>query len=111
MNTNRYFYLSVFLALVAVITLTVRQAMATAAIYLADRSYDQIEQIRSGHVQEMIQADRSYDAIETIRLGNTVSDRSYDLVEQVRMERSLDQTLADHSYDAIEQLRALRIFR
>lgn len=46
MYTNRLFALFVAIALIAVTTLTVRDALPTSAIVQADRKYDQIEQAR-----------------------------------------------------------------
>ncbi len=106
MSTNRLFYVLIVIALLSVGTLTSWEAFATNKV-VADRSYDQVEQVRSG-----IQANRSYDSIEQMRLGladdSVTNDLSYDRIEQLRSERAVNTLIANRSYDAIENLRSQR---
>ena len=71
-----------------------------------DQRYDALEQLRGSRG---VSADRSYDQIEALRTLNiaaaSASAAGYDLVEQVRLARGMG---ADHSYDAIEEIRLQR---
>ena len=105
MFTNRLFNVLIVIALLAVVTLTSWEALATNKV-IADRSYDQVEQARSS-----IQADRSYDSIEQMRLSPSSSLTEYDQVETLRAERTTNVSIADHSYDAIENIRIQRVIK
>ena len=87
MSTNRLFTLFVAIVLMAVIALTIHEALATSAIVQADRKYDQIEQARlnkslsSAHTAGKY--DDRYDRMNTL----PSADRSYDALESLRGER------------------------
>lgn len=92
MFTNRFFNLFVAVALLAVIALTTREAIATSAVMRADRTYDQVEQVRDQRLTSLSAVDHSYDAIENVRgqrFDNTyTADRSYDAIENLRAQRT-----------------------
>lgn len=111
MFTNRLFNVVVVLALATMVLFTVQEASTTATLVKADRGYDQVEQMRSVHLDTNLQVDRSYDVVEARRLEAlfTTTDHSYEQIEVLRTQRRAAD--ADRSYDPVEDLRVMRAWQ
>lgn len=104
MFTDHTSKISVLLLVIAVALVTASFVTRSAAVPVADRSYDSIEAMRA-----LPDSPSGYEQIETLRAQRGVSlfaaDSRYDQIEQVRLERTRS---ADHSYDVLEALRLER---
>ena len=111
MRRNPLLYVLIAIALAVISVLVFPNVRSSTALTQADRVYDPIEQIRAQRWTLDQQADRSYDAIENQRSGASLPpvDHSYDRLEIIRTHRY--GMLSDRTYDQIENLRAMRILQ
>ena len=108
MFISRTSQLFILLFALAIALSTASFVSGSISVSPADRSYDNVEQLRVSRFGASTSSLASDDEIENVRLQRSLSltvDTSYDSVEQVRMERGL---VADRSYDIIEAIRLLR---
>jgi hypothetical protein len=104
----KMFGIAIALVLAVMMVLTVQAGLATKAV--ADRSYDQIEQLRAA--RPAVPADRSYDSLEALRANRSASavtvDASDDKLAELRARRLAAAVAADASDDKLNELRARR---
>jgi hypothetical protein len=101
-------YVLIAITLAVISVLVFPNVRNSTALTQADRVFDQIEQIRVQRWTLDLQADRSYDAIENQRSGASLPrmDHSDEKLESIRAHRY--GMLSDRTYDQVENLRAMR---